>query len=148
MFFFSIYFCCRRKGGKLRMRRIQKNLRPQGDVKYRTPRLHVDFPIILYSDWSHRHAQENLFFRHAQWKKVNLLMCLQIKTRSTDMRSRDSLQAQLRIETKSTDMRSRVSRKVQLQTEPKVWTCAVESVSKRNYGRKPKVRTCAVEPAS
>ena len=25
--------------------------RPQGDVKYSVPCLHVDFPIILYSDW-------------------------------------------------------------------------------------------------
>lgn len=40
----------RRKGGKLRMRRLDKNLRPQGEVKYRKPCLHVDFPIILYSD--------------------------------------------------------------------------------------------------
>lgn len=40
----------RRKGGKRKMRRIEKNLRPQGEVKYSVPRLHVDFPIILYSD--------------------------------------------------------------------------------------------------
>jgi len=40
----------RRKGGKRKMRRVDRNLRPQGEVKYRVPRLHVDFPIILYSD--------------------------------------------------------------------------------------------------
>ena len=26
------------------------SFRPQGEVKYSVPRLHVDFPIILYSD--------------------------------------------------------------------------------------------------
>eukprot|EP00090_Calanus_glacialis_P004225 TRINITY_DN13126_c0_g1_i1.p1 TRINITY_DN13126_c0_g1~~TRINITY_DN13126_c0_g1_i1.p1 ORF type:complete len:110 (-),score=40.21 TRINITY_DN13126_c0_g1_i1:175-504(-) len=40
----------RKKGGKRKMRRVEKNLRPQGEVKYRVPCLHVDFPIILYSD--------------------------------------------------------------------------------------------------
>ena len=40
----------KRKGGKRKMRRVDKNLRPQGEVKYNIPRLHVDFPIILYSD--------------------------------------------------------------------------------------------------
>jgi len=40
----------RKKGGKRRMRKVEKNLRPQGEVKYRVPCLHVDFPIILYSD--------------------------------------------------------------------------------------------------
>eukprot|EP00088_Acartia_fossae_P039518 TRINITY_DN4114_c0_g2_i2.p1 TRINITY_DN4114_c0_g2~~TRINITY_DN4114_c0_g2_i2.p1 ORF type:complete len:113 (+),score=20.21 TRINITY_DN4114_c0_g2_i2:221-559(+) len=39
-----------KKGGKRKMKRIEKNLRPQGEVKYRYPRLHVDFPIVLYSD--------------------------------------------------------------------------------------------------
>ena len=28
------------------------SFRPQGEVKYSVPRLHVDFPIILYSDWA------------------------------------------------------------------------------------------------
>ena len=40
----------RKKGGKRKMRKLEKNLIPQGEVKYRVPRLHVDFPIILYSD--------------------------------------------------------------------------------------------------
>ncbi|XP_023322771.1 tumor suppressor candidate 2 [Eurytemora carolleeae] len=40
----------RKRGGKRRMRRIDKNLRPQGEVKYRVPCLNVDFPIVLYSD--------------------------------------------------------------------------------------------------
>jgi len=40
----------KKRGGKRRMRRIDKNLRPQGLVKYRVPCLNVDFPIILYSD--------------------------------------------------------------------------------------------------
>jgi hypothetical protein len=40
----------RKKGGKRKMRKVEKNLRPQGEVKYKVPRLHVDFPIILYSD--------------------------------------------------------------------------------------------------
>ena len=40
----------RKKGGKRKMKRVEKNLRPQGEVKYTVPRLHVDFPIILYSD--------------------------------------------------------------------------------------------------
>jgi len=39
-----------KKGGKRKMRRIDRNLTPQGEVKYRVPCLHVDFPIILYSD--------------------------------------------------------------------------------------------------
>jgi hypothetical protein len=39
-----------KKGGKRKMRRVEKNLTPQGEVKYRYPRLHVDFPIVLYSD--------------------------------------------------------------------------------------------------
>jgi len=38
------------KRGKKKMRRIERNLRPQGEVKYSVPCLHVDFPIILYSD--------------------------------------------------------------------------------------------------
>lgn len=40
----------RRKGGKKKMKKVVGNLRPQGEVKYTVPRLHVDFPIILYSD--------------------------------------------------------------------------------------------------
>ena len=39
----------KRKGARRSMRRVNpKRLRPQGDVKYPHPRLHVDFPIILY----------------------------------------------------------------------------------------------------
>ncbi|TRY70002.1 hypothetical protein TCAL_07333 [Tigriopus californicus] len=38
-----------RRGIPARMRKItKKHLRPQGEVKYSNPRLHVDFPIILY----------------------------------------------------------------------------------------------------
>ena len=40
----------KRKGGKRKMKRVLKNLVPQGEVKYNVPRLHVDFPIVLYSD--------------------------------------------------------------------------------------------------
>jgi len=40
----------KKKGGKRKMKRVLKNLVPQGEVKYRVPCLHVDFPIILYSD--------------------------------------------------------------------------------------------------
>lgn len=40
----------RRRGGKKRMKRIDKDLTPQGEVKYRVPCLHADFPIILYAD--------------------------------------------------------------------------------------------------
>lgn len=40
----------KRKGGKRKMKRVVRNLVPQGEVKYKVPRLHVDFPIILYSD--------------------------------------------------------------------------------------------------
>ena len=39
----------KRKGGHRKMRRVSsKHLTPQGEVKYPHPRLHVDFPIILY----------------------------------------------------------------------------------------------------
>ena len=37
-----------KRGGGRRMRKVQKNLVPQGDVEYPNPRLHVDFPIILF----------------------------------------------------------------------------------------------------
>ena len=40
----------KKKGGKRKMKRVVRNLVPQGEVKYRVPCLHVDFPIILYSD--------------------------------------------------------------------------------------------------
>ena len=40
----------KKKGGKRKMKRVVRNLMPQGEVKYKVPRLHVDFPIILYSD--------------------------------------------------------------------------------------------------
>jgi len=40
----------KKKGGKRKMKRVVKNLVPQGEVKYKVPCLHVDFPIILYSD--------------------------------------------------------------------------------------------------
>ena len=40
----------KKKGGKRKMKRVVRNLVPQGSVSYRVPRLHVDFPIILYSD--------------------------------------------------------------------------------------------------
>jgi hypothetical protein len=39
----------KRRGGTRRMKKINsKHLTPQGEVKYSHPRLHVDFPIILY----------------------------------------------------------------------------------------------------
>lgn len=39
----------KRPGGKRKMRRVNsRNLVPQGDVKYKHPRIHVDFPIIMY----------------------------------------------------------------------------------------------------
>ena len=39
----------KRRGGTRKMRRVSKRLlQPQGEVKYPFPRLHVDFPIILY----------------------------------------------------------------------------------------------------
>ena len=38
----------KRKGGRRRLRRVQaKHLKPQGEVQYSHPRLHVDFPLIL-----------------------------------------------------------------------------------------------------
>lgn len=38
-----------KKKGKVKMKRVnQKHLTPQGEVPYPHPRLHVDFPIILY----------------------------------------------------------------------------------------------------
>ncbi|XP_066995159.2 tumor suppressor candidate 2 [Anabrus simplex] len=37
-----------KKGCKATMKRILHNLIPQGDVAYKFPRLHVDFPIIIY----------------------------------------------------------------------------------------------------
>ena len=39
----------KRKGQRRSMRKVNaKRLTPQGDVKYAHPRLHVDFPIIIY----------------------------------------------------------------------------------------------------
>jgi len=39
----------KKKGGKRKMRRVDsKSLTPQGEVKYKHPRIHVDFPIIMY----------------------------------------------------------------------------------------------------
>lgn len=32
------------------MRRIQENLRPEGEVTYRYPRIHVELPVVIYSD--------------------------------------------------------------------------------------------------
>lgn len=40
----------KKKGGKRKMKRVVRNLVPQGEVKYKVPCLNVDFPIILYSD--------------------------------------------------------------------------------------------------
>eukprot|EP00092_Neocalanus_flemingeri_P003590 GFUD01003851.1.p1 GENE.GFUD01003851.1~~GFUD01003851.1.p1 ORF type:complete len:108 (+),score=20.08 GFUD01003851.1:133-456(+) len=40
----------KRKGGKRKMKKVARNLKPQGEVKYHVPRLHVDFPIILCSN--------------------------------------------------------------------------------------------------
>lgn len=37
-----------KKGCKATMKRILHNLIPQGEVAYKFPRLHVDFPIILH----------------------------------------------------------------------------------------------------
>lgn len=40
-----------RQQGRTRMRRVHpRKLRPQGTVRYKFPRLHVDFPIVLYRD--------------------------------------------------------------------------------------------------
>ncbi len=64
-------------------------------------------------------------------------MCLQIKTKSTDMRSRVSLQVQLQTETKSLDMRSRVSLQVKLQKETKSMESRSPSATKdgnQKYG--------------
>lgn len=33
---------------KIRLKRIRNGLTPQGDVPLKIPRLHVDFPIVLY----------------------------------------------------------------------------------------------------
>ena len=39
----------KKRGGLRRMRKINsKHLVPQGEVQYPNPRLHVDFPIILF----------------------------------------------------------------------------------------------------
>jgi len=39
----------RKRGGSSKMKRVSsKHLIPQGDVEYAHPRLHVDFPIIMY----------------------------------------------------------------------------------------------------
>jgi len=43
----------KKKGGARKMRRVNsRNLVPQGDVKYKHPRIHVDFPIIMYQGWA------------------------------------------------------------------------------------------------
>lgn len=40
-----------RQPGRTRMRRVNvRKLRPQGLVRYKFPRLNVDFPIILFQD--------------------------------------------------------------------------------------------------
>jgi len=39
-----------RRGVKSYMRRILRNLKPQGEVKLQFPCLNVDFPIIIYQD--------------------------------------------------------------------------------------------------
>jgi len=42
-----------KRGGVRKMRKVNsKQLRPQGDVQYSNPRLHVDFPIILFEGWT------------------------------------------------------------------------------------------------
>jgi len=38
----------KKRGGSKMKRVSSKNLIPQGDVEYQHPRLHVDFPIIMY----------------------------------------------------------------------------------------------------
>ena len=43
----------KKRGGLRRMRKINcKRLIPQGEVQYPNPRLHVDFPIILFEGWT------------------------------------------------------------------------------------------------
>ncbi|XP_046682988.1 tumor suppressor candidate 2-like [Homalodisca vitripennis] len=37
-----------KKGSKAKMKRIQTNLVPQGEVPYQCPRLHSDYPVILH----------------------------------------------------------------------------------------------------
>lgn len=37
-----------KRGSKARMERVNKNLVPQGEVSYPSPRLHADYPVILY----------------------------------------------------------------------------------------------------
>uniref|UniRef100_A0A1B6KXQ0 Tumor suppressor candidate 2 n=1 Tax=Graphocephala atropunctata TaxID=36148 RepID=A0A1B6KXQ0_9HEMI len=37
-----------KRGSKAKMKRIQTNLVPQGEVPYQNPRLHSDYPVILH----------------------------------------------------------------------------------------------------
>jgi len=37
-----------KRGSKAKMKRIQTNLVPQGEVPYQSPRLHSDYPVILH----------------------------------------------------------------------------------------------------
>lgn len=37
-----------KSGKKARLRRIRTGLTPQGEVKLDNPRLHVDYPVVLY----------------------------------------------------------------------------------------------------
>uniref|UniRef100_A0A1B6E2H7 Tumor suppressor candidate 2 n=1 Tax=Clastoptera arizonana TaxID=38151 RepID=A0A1B6E2H7_9HEMI len=37
-----------KKGVKSKMIRVRKKLTPQGEVKYPSPRLHSDYPLVLY----------------------------------------------------------------------------------------------------
>lgn len=37
-----------KRGSKAKMKRVVNNLKPQGEVAYTCPRLHSDFPVILY----------------------------------------------------------------------------------------------------
>lgn len=39
-----------KQGSKAKMEKVNKNLVPQGEVLYASPRLSADYPIILYQD--------------------------------------------------------------------------------------------------
>lgn len=44
--------------GVLKMKRVNvKRLVPQGQVEYSHPRLHVDFPIVLFEGWQYVQKQ-------------------------------------------------------------------------------------------
>ena len=55
-------------GGIRRMRKINaKRLIPQGEVQYPNPRLHVDFPIILFEGWTRDKDNRKVFQNLCQY---------------------------------------------------------------------------------